>query len=277
VRTTIDAIQRKAASGQRFAMITAYDYTSARIVDRSGVDAILVGDSLGMVIQGRDSTLPVTVDEIIYHTKAVLRGCGRPLVVADLPFAPSAVPDDAVRAAVRLMAEGGCQSVKIEGGATIAPTVRRLVEAGIPVLGHLGFTPQSVHAIGLRVQGRDPDQARRMLADAIALQDAGAWGVVLELVPAQLAEAITGRLRIPTIGIGAGAGCSGQVQVWHDLLGLYDEFVPRHTRPFRSFATEAVNALDEYSAQVAAGSFPGPENASSWDAAAVAEALDDES
>lgn len=277
MRTTIDAIQRKAASGQRFAMITAYDYTSARIVDRSGVDAILVGDSLGMVIQGRDSTLPVTVDEIIYHTKAVLRGCGRPLVVADLPFAPSAVPDDAVRAAVRLMAEGGCQSVKIEGGATIAPTVRRLVEAGIPVLGHLGFTPQSVHAIGLRVQGRDPDQARRMLADAIALQDAGAWGVVLELVPAQLAEAITGRLRIPTIGIGAGAGCSGQVQVWHDLLGLYDEFVPRHTRPFRSFATEAVNALDEYSAQVAAGSFPGPENASSWDAAAVAEALDDES
>ncbi len=277
MRTTIDAIQRKAASGQRFAMITAYDYTSARIVDRSGVDAILVGDSLGMVIQGRDSTLPVTVDEIIYHTRAVLRGCGRPLVVADLPFAPSAIPDDAVRAAVRLMAEGGCQSVKIEGGATVAPTVRRLVEAGIPVLGHLGFTPQSVHAIGLRVQGRDPEQARRMLADAIALQDAGAWGVVLELVPAQLAEAITGRLRIPTIGIGAGAGCSGQVQVWHDLLGLYDEFVPRHTRPFRSFATEAVNALDEYSTQVAAGSFPGPENASSWDAAAVAEALDDES
>lgn len=274
MRTTIDAIQRKAASGQRFAMITAYDYTSARIVERSDVDAILVGDSLGMVIQGRDSTLPVTVDEIIYHTRAVLRGCDRPLVVADVPFAPSAVAEDAVRAAVRLMAEGGCQSVKIEGGSTVAPTVRRLVAAGIPVLGHLGFTPQSVHAIGMRVQGRDPERARRMLADAIALQDAGAWGVVLELVPAQLAEAITGRLRIPTIGIGAGAGCSGQVQVWHDLLGLYDDFVPRHTRPFRSFATEAVDALDEYCAEVAAGSFPGPENAPSWDAAAVAEALD---
>lgn len=274
MRTTIDAIQRKAASGQRFAMITAYDYTSARIVDRSGVDAILVGDSLGMVVQGRDSTLPVTVDEIIYHTRAVLRGCSRPLVVADLPFAASAVADDAVHAAVRLMAEGGCQSVKIEGGAAVAPTVRRLVGAGIPVMGHLGFTPQSVHAIGLRVQGRDPERARGMLADAIALQEAGAWGIVLELVPAELAQAITGRLGIPTVGIGAGAGCSGQVQVWHDLLGLYDEFVPRHTRPFRALAAEAVAALDEYAAEVAAGSFPGPENAPAWDAAAVAAALD---
>lgn len=274
MRTTIDAIQRKAASGQRFAMITAYDYTSARIVDRSGVDAILVGDSLGMVVQGRDSTLPVTVDDIVYHTRAVLRGCSRPLVVADLPFAASAVAEDTVHAAVRLMAEGGCQSVKIEGGAAVAPTVRRLVEAGIPVMGHLGFTPQSVHAIGLRVQGRDPERARRMLADAIALQDAGAWGIVLELVPAELAEAITGRLGIPTVGIGAGAGCSGQVQVWHDLLGLYDEFVPRHARPFRSLAAEAVAALDEYAAEVADGSFPGPENAPAWDAAAVAQALD---
>ncbi len=274
MRTTIDAIQRKAASGQRFAMITAYDYTSARIVDRSGVDAILVGDSLGMVVQGRDSTLPVTVDDIVYHTRAVLRGCSRPLVVADLPFAASAVAEDTVHAAVRLMAEGGCQSVKIEGGAAVAPTVRRLVEAGIPVMGHLGFTPQSVHTIGLRVQGRDPERARRMLADAIALQDAGAWGIVLELVPAELAEAITGRLGIPTVGIGAGAGCSGQVQVWHDLLGLYDEFVPRHARPFRSLAAEAVAALDEYAAEVADGSFPGPENAPAWDAAAVAQALD---
>ena len=274
MRTTIDAIQRKAASGQRFAMITAYDYTSARIVDRSDVDAILVGDSLGMVVQGRDSTLPVTVDDIVYHTRAVLRGCSRPLVVADLPFAASAVAEDTVHAAVRLMAEGGCQSVKIEGGAAVAPTVRRLVEAGIPVMGHLGFTPQSVHTIGLRVQGRDPERARRMLADAIALQDAGAWGIVLELVPAELAEAITGRLGIPTVGIGAGAGCSGQVQVWHDLLGLYDEFVPRHARPFRSLAAEAVAALDEYAAEVADGSFPGPENAPAWDAAAVAQALD---
>ena len=274
VRTTIDAITRRAADGERITMVTAYDYTSARIVDASSISAILVGDSLGMVVQGHDSTLPVTVDDMVYHTRAVVRGAGRPLVVADLPFGSYAVEDDAVRAAVRLMAEGGCQSVKLEGGRAVAPIVRRLVEAGIPVVGHLGFTPQSVHAIGMRVQGRGPEAARRLLDDARAIQDAGAWAVVLELVPAELAAAVTARLDIPTIGIGAGAGCAGQVQVWHDLLGLYDDFVPRHARRFRTLAAEAAAALDEYADAVRDGSFPTVAHATSWDADEVERALD---
>ena len=274
VRTTIDAITRRAADGERITMVTAYDYTSARIVDASSISAILVGDSLGMVVQGHDSTLPVTVDDMVYHARAVVRGAGRPLVVADLPFGSYAVEDDAVRAAVRLMAEGGCQSVKLEGGRAVAPIVRRLVEAGIPVVGHLGFTPQSVHAIGMRVQGRGPEAARRLLDDARAIQDAGAWAVVLELVPAELAAAVTARLDIPTIGIGAGAGCAGQVQVWHDLLGLYDDFVPRHARRFRTLAAEAAAALDEYADAVRDGSFPTVAHATSWDADEVERALD---
>lgn len=273
VRTTIDAITRRAADGERITMVTAYDYTSARIVDASSVSAILVGDSLGMVVQGHDSTLPVTVDDMVYHTRAVVRGARRPLVVTDLPFGSYALEDDALRAAIRLMAEGGCQSVKLEGGRSVAAIVRRLVDAGIPVVGHLGFTPQSVHAIGMRVQGRSPEAARRLLDDARALQDAGAWAVVLELVPAELAAAVTERLDIPTIGIGAGAGCDGQVQVWHDLLGLYDDFVPRHARRFRTLAAEAAAALDEYADAVRDSSFPAPENATAWDAGEVGRAL----
>ena len=274
MRTTIDAIARLTDAGERITMVTAYDYTSARIVERSSIPVILVGDSLGMVVQGHDSTLPVTLDEMIYHTRAVVRGAHRPLIVADLPFGSYAVEEDAVRAAIRLMREGGCQSVKLEGGTAVAPLVRRLADTGIPVLGHVGFTPQSVHAIGLRVQGRGASAARRLLADALALQHAGAWGVVLELVPAELASAITERLDIPTIGIGAGAGCRGQVQVWHDLLGLYDDFAPRHARRFRDFGAEARAALDEYDAAVRDGSFPTAENAASWDADDVARALD---
>lgn len=273
MRTTIDAITRQFSRGERITMVTAYDYTSARIVDGSAVSAILVGDSVGMVVQGHDSTLPVTVDEIIYHTRTVVRGAGRPLIVADMPFGSYALEDDALRAAIRLMAEGGCQSVKLEGGASVAPIVRRLVESGIPVLGHLGFTPQSVHAIGLKVQGRGVDEARRLLDDALALQAAGAWGVVLELVPAELATAITERLTIPTIGIGAGGGCGGQVQVWHDLLGLSPDFTPKHARRFRNLAAEAAGALDEYVSAVRDGSFPAPGNAASWDADEVERAL----
>lgn len=257
-------------------MVTAYDYTSARIVDGSQVPAILVGDSLGMVMQGNDSTLPVTLDEIIYHTRAVVRGAKRPLIVADLPFGTYAISDDAVRAAVRLMAEGGCQSVKLEGGASVAPTVKRIVDAGIPVMGHLGFTPQSVHSIGLRVQGKGDEQARGLLADALALEAAGAWGIVLELVPAELATAITERLSVPTVGIGAGAGCSGQVQVWHDLLGLDESFLPRHARQFRSLGAEATAALNEYADAVREGSFPAATNATSWDAAEVDRALNEQ-
>lgn len=276
MRTTIEAIRRSYDAGERFAMVTAYDYTSAQFVDRSSVPLILVGDSLGMVVQGNDSTLPVTVDDMIYHTRMVVRGSSNALVVGDLPFGTTAIDDDAVRAAVRLMQQGGCQSVKLEGGTSVAPLIRRLVDAGIPVMGHVGYTPQSVHTLGTRVQGRDEANARRILQDALAVQEAGAWAVVLELVPAELAAAVTERLSIPTIGIGAGAGCSGQVQVWHDLLGLYEDFVPRHARRFRALGAETVAALDEYAAAVADGSFPGPENASTMDAATLARALDDE-
>ncbi|MDL9980148.1 3-methyl-2-oxobutanoate hydroxymethyltransferase [Microbacterium candidum] len=276
MRTTIQSIRTAYEAGERFAMVTAYDYTSAQFVDRSSVPLILVGDSLGMVVQGNDSTLPVTVDDMIYHTRMVVRGNSNALVVGDLPFGVTAIDDDAVRAAVRLMQQGGCQSVKLEGGTSVAALIRRLVDVGIPVMGHVGFTPQSVHALGTRVQGRDEANARRILEDALAVQEAGAWAVVLELVPAELAAAITERLSIPTIGIGAGAGCSGQVQVWHDLLGLYEDFVPRHARRFRSLGAETVAALDEYAAAVSDGSFPGPENASTMDAATLARALDDE-
>lgn len=274
MRTTIDMIAKLRRSGERFTMVTAYDYTSARIVERSEVPLILVGDSLGMVVQGHDSTLPVTVDEMIYHTRMVVRGAQRPMIVTDLPFGSYIVEDDAVRAAARLMAEGGCQSVKLEGGATVAPTIRRLVDAGIPVMGHLGFTPQSVHLIGTRTQGREADQARRLVTDALTLQESGAWAVVLELVPAPLAREVTDRLSIPTIGIGAGPECSGQVQVWHDLLGLYEEFVPRHAHRLRALGAEAVAALDEYAADVRTGAFPQAAHSGTMDAAELARALD---
>ena len=274
-RYTIDSIARLHAAGEKFAMVTAYDVTSAQIVDRADVPLLLVGDSLGMVVQGHDSTLPVTVDDMIYHTRMVMRGARRPLVVTDMPFGSYTIEDDAVRAATRILAEGGAQSVKLEGGAAVAPTIRRLVDAGIPVMAHVGFTPQSVHAIGLRTQGREAAQARRLLEDARAVQAAGAWAVVLELVPAELAAAITERLDIPTIGIGAGAGCSGQVQVWHDLLGLYSDFVPRHAFRLRDFADQAAAALDEYAQAVRGGTFPTPEHARSMPESELAQALDD--
>lgn len=272
-RFTIADIAKLHAAGERFTMVTAYDFTGARIVERSDVPLILVGDSLGMVVQGHDSTLPVTVDDMIYHTRMVMRGADRPLVVTDLPFGSYAIADDAVRAATRVMAEGGCQSVKLEGGVAMAPTIRRLVDTGIPVMGHIGFTPQSVHAIGMRTQGRQVEQARRVLRDALAVQEAGAWAVVLELIPAPLAAAITARLEIPTIGIGAGPDCSGQVQVWHDLLGLYDQFVPRHAHRLRTFADDAVTALDTYVHEVRDGVFPTADNSSTMAEADLAAAL----
>ncbi len=273
MRVSLLDIARHHAAGERLVMVTAYDYTSARIIDRTDIPLILVGDSLGMVIQGLDSTLPVTLDDILYHTKAVLRGCNKPLVVGDLPFLTYATPETALASAGRLMAEGGCQSVKLEGGVTMALTIRRLVDAGIPVMGHLGFTPQSVHQIGLRVQGKDAARAAQLLADALAVQEAGAWAVVLELIPAPLAEAITQRLSIPTIGIGAGPGCDGEVQVWHDILGLYDELVPRHTKRYASLADQAADALNTYAADVATRAFPTTAHSTAMDEEVLREAL----
>lgn len=273
MRTTLRDIARLYAEGRRFTMVTAYDYTSARIAERAGLPLLLVGDSLGMVVQGQDSTLPVTVDDIVYHARAVVRGCRTPLVVGDLPFLTYATEADAVSAARRVMAEGGCGSVKLEGGREIAPIVRRLVQSGVPVMGHLGFTPQSQHQIGVRVQGRDAAAARDLVLDALALQEAGAWGIVLELVPAPLAREVTARLSIPTIGIGAGPHCSGEVQVWHDVLGLFDDHVPRHTRRYAALADAATDALTALAADVEGGTFPAAPNSATMDETVLADAL----
>ena len=217
-------------------MLTAYDYTSALIADRAGIPVLLVGDSLGMVVHGHDTTLPVTLDDMVRHTQAVARGAPGALIVADLPFMTYATIEDAIRAARRLMGEAGAQAVKLEGGRAIAETVRRLSEFGAPVMGHLGFRPQSQHQIGLKVHGKDVASAQELIDDAIALEAAGAFAIVLELVPAALAAAVTARLSIPTIGIGAGVGCDGQVQVWHDILGLYGDKPPRHAKRFANLA-----------------------------------------
>lgn len=265
MRLTVHALRDRYRRGERLTMVTAYDYTSARLIDRTDIPLILVGDSLGMVMQGLDSTLPVTLDDIGYHTRAVVRGSSRPLVVADLPFLTYATPDEALRNAGRLMAGSGCGSVKLEGGEAFGPTVARIVEAGIPVMGHLGFTPQSVHQIGMRVQGKDVASGARLVRDAQALEAAGAWAVVLELVPAPLAALVTERVGIPTIGIGAGPECDGEVQVWHDVLGLFDDFVPRHTQRYGSLGEAAVEALTAYEADVRARVFPTASHSSTID------------
>jgi 3-methyl-2-oxobutanoate hydroxymethyltransferase len=273
MRTTILDIQRMKQRGEPIPMITAYDYTSAQLVDRAGIPLILVGDSLGMVVLGHQTTLPVTLDEMIHHARAVVRGAQQALVVVDMPFLTYTSAERALHSAGRIMQEAGAQAVKLEGGASVAPVVRRLVEAGIPVMGHLGFTPQSVNQIGMRVQGRQADGARRLIADAQALAAAGAFLIVLELVPAQLAQTITARLSIPTIGIGAGPGCDGQVQVWHDILGLYSDFVPRHTRRYATLADSIATALQSYADDVRTGAFPTAEHSSTMDEQVLQAAL----
>lgn len=239
-------------------MLTCYDATFARLVDDAGVDMVLVGDSLGMVIQGQKNTLPVTVEDIIYHCRAVSRGIQRAHVVGDMPFMSYQVnADDALRAAGRIISEGNAESVKLEGGAELAETVRRMTRAGIPVMGHVGLTPQSVHAMGgFVVQGRDEESARRIWQDARALQEAGAYALVLEGIPQALAAAITERLSIPTIGIGAGPGCDGQVLVLYDLLGLNADFKPKFVKRYAEGHTLVKDAVGRYVAEVKAGTFP---------------------
>jgi 3-methyl-2-oxobutanoate hydroxymethyltransferase len=273
MRVTIRDIQRMKDKGERIPMLTAYDYTTAQMIDAAGIPMILVGDSLGMVVLGYSSTVPVTLDDIIHHTKPVVRGAQRALIVGDMPFLTYTSPEQALQTAGRLLQEAGCQAVKLEGGAAVVSSVARLVAAGIPVMGHLGFTPQSVNTLGMRVQGRSVAAARQLIEDARALQAAGAFAVVLELVPEQLARAVTERLHIPTIGIGAGAGCDGQVQVVHDMLGLYNDFVPKHTKRYRSLGDEIRAAVRDYASEVRAGTFPTLEQASSIDAALLEEAL----
>ena len=273
-RLTVSDIARLHADGTRIAMLTAYDYPTARILDEAGIPLILVGDSLGEVMLGYDSTVRVTMTEMLHHTRAVTRGTERALVVGDMPFLSYSTPEEALENAGRFLQDGGAQAVKIEGGVRSARIVETLVRAGIPVMGHIGWTPQAKHGMGgkVRVQGKSREQARALLHDALAIQEAGAFSMVLELVPEQLAAAITERLRIPTIGIGAGAGCSGQVLVINDLLGL-GSFVPRHARPYAHLREVIGEAVRAYAADVVAGTFPGPEQSSRMDEAVLLDVL----
>ncbi len=257
-RTTVMDLARMKAEGEKIPMITAYDYTSARLADVAKIPVVLVGDSLGMVVLGYDSTLPVTMEDMIHHTKAVARGTKEALLVADMPFMSYQIdPAQAMANAGRLLQEGGAQSVKLEGGRQMAGTVRRIVDCGIPVMGHIGLTPQSVHAFGgYRVQGRGIKEAEGLILDAEALQEAGAYALVLELVPAPLAELISRRLTIPTIGIGAGPGCDGQVQVLHDMLGLFTDFVPKHAKQYANLGQIIQEAFWQYAQEVRQGAFP---------------------
>jgi len=255
------------AGGQPITMVTAYDYPSARLVDAAGVDAILVGDTLGMVVLGHSSTVPVTMADMLHHTRAVARGASRALVVGDMPFLSYQVtPEEALRNAAALVQQGGAAAIKLEGGRAVASTVRRIVEAGIPVMGHVGLTPQAVHQLGgFRLQAKTPPAAQALIDDALALEEAGVFALVLELVPAPLAARVTERISRPTIGIGAGAGCDGQIQVLHDLIGLSGDpehdHVPRHTRRFAELGKLLREAIAAYVQEVREGRFPAPENA----------------
>jgi len=259
--------------GEKIAMLTAYDYSTARIVDEADIPLILVGDSLGMVVLGYESTIPVTMTEMLHHTKAVVRGTEKALIIGDMPFMTYHVSiEDALRNAARFIQEAGAQAVKLEGGVTVAEKVRRIVECGIPVMGHIGLTPQSVHEFGgFKVQGKTPEAASRLLEDARALEDAGVFAIVLETIPAQLAALITRKLAIPTIGIGAGIGCDGQVQVINDILGSFADFVPRHAKQYVKLTDVIAKAVSEYREEVENGSFPTEQQSFSIDEGVLAE------
>jgi len=261
-RVTVPLIRAMKQRGERIAMITAYDATFAQMLDEGGADVLLVGDSLGMVVQGLDSTLPVTLDEMVYHSRSVARGARRAMVVGDLPFMswqPSL--EQAMRSAGRFLSEGGVQAVKLEGGLEAAETIRKLVGIGIPVMGHVGLLPQSVHAMGgFRVQGKTAEDAQRVLDDARAVADAGAFALVLEGIPSDLAARITAEIEIPTIGIGAGASCDGQVLVCYDLLGLTPNLRPKFVKRYAEFYAEGKAAAEAYCEEVKTGAFPAEEH-----------------
>ena len=272
-RLSVVDIAKLYADGVRIATITAYDFPTAALVDEAGVPLILVGDSLAQVMLGYDTTVRVTMDEMLHHTKAVVRGTKRALIVGDMPFLSYSTPDDAVLNAGRFLREGGTQAVKVEGGVRSARIIDAIVKAGIPVMGHIGLTPQAINAIGkVRVQGKTREQARQLLADALAVQEAGAFAVVLELVPGQLAAAITERLTIPTIGIGAGAGCSGQIQVITDTLG-WGDWTPKHARRYADLRGTILGAVGQYKADVEAGTFPADAETVLMDPAVLDEVL----
>ncbi|HEY1455520.1 MAG TPA: 3-methyl-2-oxobutanoate hydroxymethyltransferase, partial [Candidatus Dormibacteraeota bacterium] len=260
--TTVLDVQRFKDEHRRFAVLTAYDFLSARILDEAGIPILLVGDSLGNVVLGYPTTLPVTMDDILHHAKAVARGSRQALLVGDMPFMSYQVSvEQALANAGRLLQEGGMHAVKLEGGGPVVEVTRRLTEIGIPVMGHLGLTPQSVHRMGgFKVQGKSQAQAARILADAKELEQAGAFSVVLEGVPSELAARVTTALHVPTIGIGAGPGTDGQVLVFHDMLGLTSGKAPRFVKRYANLAEEIGRAAAEYAREVGEGSFPGPEH-----------------
>jgi len=261
-RKTVLDLQAMKAGNQKIAMVTAYDYTMARLVDAAGVDMVLVGDSLGMVVQGQPDTLSVTVDDMVYHGRCVARGLAEAHLTVDMPFMSYQVSAaQALTNGGRLIKETGCQSVKLEGGARSALAIQALVEAGIPVVGHIGLTPQSVHQLGgFKVQGRGEAAAEQLVRDAAAVQEAGAFCLVLEMVPAELAAEISAQLDIPTIGIGAGAGCDGQVLVCNDLLGLDARFHPRFVKRFAELQNPVIDAVRHYVDEVRQGAFPADEH-----------------
>ena len=267
MRVSINQVKEMKAKNEKIVMLTAYDYSTAKLVDESGIPLILVGDSLGMVMLGYESTIPVTMDEMIHHTKAVVRGTKQAMIIGDMPFMTYHTSTaDALRNAARFIQEGGAQAIKLEGGVAVAEAVKRIVECGIPVMGHIGLTPQSIHQLGgHKVQGKTPEAAERLLKDAQALEQAGAFAVVLELVPAPLSKLISQKLGIPTIGIGAGPDCDGQVQVISDLLGLFSDFVPKHAKQYAKLAGSIKTALADYIAEVKAGKFPTAEHSSTID------------
>jgi 3-methyl-2-oxobutanoate hydroxymethyltransferase len=261
-KTTVLDIYKKKAEGKKITMLTAYDCPTAQIVDQAGIDMILVGDSLGMVVQGVSSTLPVTMDEMIYHTRMVSRAASSAMIVGDMPFLSYQTHKaEAVRNAGRFLKEAGAEAVKLEGGTQMAEAIRAIVNAGIPVMAHIGLTPQYVHTLGgFKVQGKDEAAREKVLADARAVEEAGAFSVVLEAIPAPLAKEIHGILHIPTIGIGAGPDCDGQVLVLHDLLGLFDRFTPKFVKKYANLKDVALKAVKEYKQDVENGKFPSEEH-----------------
>jgi len=258
MRVTITEIKEMKHKREKIPMLTAYDYVTAKMVDEAGVPLILVGDSLGMVMLGYESTIPVTMEEMIHHTKPVVRGTKKALIIGDMPFMTYHISvSDALKNAARFIQEGGAQAVKLEGGEVVAEKVRRLVDCGIPVMGHIGLTPQSMHQLGgFKVRGKAVEEARKLLNDACILEEAGAFAIVLECTPAPLSKLITQKLAIPTIGIGAGPDCDGQVQVISDILGLYTDFVPKHAKQYARLAGEIKNAVADYMSEVKSLSFP---------------------
>ena len=273
MRITINQIKEMKQKGEKITMLTAYDYTTARIVDEVGIPLILVGDSLGMVVLGYESTIPVTMEEMLHHTKAVVRGTKQAMVIGDMPFMTYHISvAEALKNAARFIQEGGAQAVKLEGGVTVAEKVSRIVDCGIPVMGHIGLTPQSIHQLGgYKVQGKTPEAANKLIKDAQAVAEAGAFAIVLETVPAPLATLITQRISIPTIGIGAGIGCDGQVQVINDILGSFTDFVPKHAKQYAKLTDIMSSAITQYYNEVKAGSFPTDQQSFSMDESILAE------